>query len=167
MKPPPIAALLAALVLAIAAPAAAGDRGGFLVGGSLGFNGTNACDNCEFAAGPSFTLYAGATLRPRLALLGEFAAHAASDGHEGAGIGFSGVIGAVQYWPIRWLWLGAGGGVGGGADDGDGPIAVAQAGIDFRSRSRFGIDLRGRYERRIDAGDGRRIVAVLVGFTWY
>lgn len=162
MKPTPVAALLAALVLAIAAPAAAGDRKGFLVGGSFGFNGSNDCDHCEFVAGPSLTVYAGATLRPQLAVLGELSADAVSDGHEGASSGYFGAIGAVQYFPIRWLWLGAGAGV---ADDG--PIAVAQAGIDFRSRSRFGIDVRGRYQRRIDEGDGRRTFSVACGFTWY
>lgn len=161
MRQPP-AALLAALVLTIAAPAAAGDREGFLVGGSFGFNASNDCDHCELGAGPSLTVYAGATLRPQLAVLGELSMDAISDGHEGASSGYFGAIGAVQYFPIRWLWVGAGAGV---ADDG--PIAAAQAGIDFRSRSRFGIDLRGRYARRIDESDGRRTVAVSVGFTWY
>jgi hypothetical protein len=166
MREPPIA-LLAALTLALCAPAAtAGDREGLLLGGSFGFNGSNECDHCDLVAGPSYAFYAGWTVRPQLAVLGDLSLHAVSDGGE-ATYGYWDAVGAFQYWPIRWLWLGAGGGVSTTTSDDSGPIAVAQAGIDFRSRSRFGIDLRGRYERRVDTSDGRRTVAVSVGFTWY
>lgn len=160
------ALLFAALVLAQSVPAAAGDREGFLIGGSFGINVSRSCDHCEVVAGPSYIVYAGWTVRPKLSVLGEGSMHIISDGGEESS-GYFGAVGAVQYFPIRWLWVGGGGGVSTSEGGDGGPIAVAQAGIDFRSRSRFSIDLRGRYERRIDKGDARRTTAVSVGFTWY
>jgi hypothetical protein len=44
---------------------------------------------------------------------------------------------------------------------------VAQSGIDFRGGRRLGIDLRGRYERRIEDAGADRSIVVSVGFTWY
>lgn len=166
MRQPP-AALLAVFALATCAPAAvAGDREGLLLGGTFGFNAGNSCDHCDLVAGPSLTAYAGWTVVPRLAVLAEGSFHVFSDGGERSSA-YPGIIGAVQYFPIRWLWLGGGAGISGTESGDTGPIAVAQAGIDFRGRSQFGIDLRGRYERRIDKSDGRRTVVVSVGFTWY
>ena len=31
----------------------------------------------------------------------------------------------------------------------------------------LGVDLRARYERRVDESDGSRSIVVSVGFTWY
>lgn len=168
MKHTPIATV-AGLVFALCAPAAAADRGGFLIGFTLGVNASNGCDDCEFLAGPAFGVHAGWTLAPRLAVLGEFSVLSLSDGSENS-LGVTDMIGAVQYWPIHWLWVGAGAGVndtGSSTASDVGPIAVAQAGIDFRGRRRFGVDLRGRYERRIDRADSDRSVVVSVGFVWY
>ena len=165
MRQPP--AILAVLTLAIGVPAAtAGDREGLLLGGTFGFNVSNSCDNCEFVAGPSLGAYAGWTVAPRLAVLAEGSFHVFSDGGP-VSSAYPGIIGAVQYFPIRWLWLGGGAGISGTESGDTGPIAVGQAGIDFRGRSSLGIDLRGRYERRIDKSNGRRSVVVSVGFTWY
>ena len=167
MKRPPTLAL-AALTLILCAPATAADRGGFLIGFTFGAGGSNDCDQCELAAGPALGVHTGWTVRPRLAVLGEFSVLAFSEAPEGAGN--TNLIGAVQYWPIHWLWVGAGAGISdtGSATTSDtGPIVVAQAGIDFRGRRRFGLDLRGRYDRRIDEGHEERSVVVSMGFTWY
>ena len=157
------------LAFALSSPAAAADREGLLVGFTTGFGGSNDCDQCELGIGFAFGVHAGATVAKGLAVVGEGSMLAYAEAPEGAG-NFS-LVGGAQYFPIPWVFVGAAAGVGttgGAATDYDtGPIVVAQAGLDFRGRKRFGFDVRGRYERRVDETDGGRALTFLLGFTWY
>ena len=165
------AATIAALALFAAGPrtAAAADREGLLAGFTLGFGGSNECDECELGIGYSLGVHAGATVAKRVAVLGEASMLAFVEAPDGAG-SFS-LTANAQYFPIPWVWVGAGAGIGttgGSATDYDtGPVAVAQAGIDLTGRKRFGFDVRARYERRTDKADGGRALTYLLGFTWY
>jgi hypothetical protein len=164
--------MLAAILLAAAAPAAAAEREGFLIGFTFGIGGSRDCRRCELAGGYALGGHAGWTVAPRVVVRAEGLLLGLSTGGGEEALAQSSLSAVAQFWPVRWFWAGGGLGVAdeAGELEGDaGTVWVVQSGIDFRGKKRFGLDVHGRYEQRLeDNGFGRRgSVIVSMGFTWY
>jgi hypothetical protein len=157
------------------------ERGGVVLGGSVGLGGIflGDCEDCEGLEGLALQFHIGGMVGPTVALMfdGSTVIHPFEDG--GALLSNVG-LGAIRVWVTPQLWISGGLGLGVLEFDDEygyvdahsetGLAGMVGAGVELLQTYNFALDLQLRATgARIDWGDGEGIynVAVALGFNWY